>query len=176
VRADYSGYILGEILEEPRAGGSTLLVKREAFESVGGFADLPMNEDYELTLRLAARYRASYVPEVLVLVREHPGRVTIQHGAQPLVDYIDIVEGFIARNPLPPSLRAQARTGLANVHLKLARFYLEGGDRQAARRHIVSVVRLRPWDRRWPSIYLRSLSQTPTPTASSKRDPLSRHR
>jgi glycosyltransferase involved in cell wall biosynthesis len=173
VRADYSGYILGEILEEPRAGGSTLLVKREAFEGVGGFADLPMNEDYELTLRLAARYEASYAPEVLVLVREHPGRVSLQHGAKPLVEYIDIVEGFTARNPLPTGVRARARTGLANVHLKLARLYLEGGDRQAARRHIVSVMRLRPWDRRWPSVFLRCLS--PAGAGPNKRDPLGRH-
>src|SRR5438552_13034276 len=171
-RANYSGHILGEILEEPRAVSSTMLVKREAFESVGGFAELPMNEDYELTLRLAARYRASYVPEVLVLMREHPGRVSLQHRANPLVEYIRIVEGFMAHNPLPPSLRARAKGGLANVHLKLARLYLESGDRLTARRHILSVARLRPWDRRWPSIYLRCLSPA---GGTNKRDPLGHH-
>jgi glycosyltransferase involved in cell wall biosynthesis len=157
-QVDFSGRILGEILEEPRAVSSTLLVRREAFENVGGFAGLSMNEDYELTLRLAARYQASYVPEVLVLMRQHEGRTSFQHAEKPLVEYVRIVEAFMAGKPLSPDIRARGRRGLANVHVKLARLYLARGDRAAARRQVVSVIKLRPWDRRWLYIYLRSLS------------------
>jgi glycosyltransferase involved in cell wall biosynthesis len=166
VRADFSGHILGDILEEPRAVSSTLLVKREAFESVGGFAALSMNEDYELTLRLAARCQASYVPEVLVLLRQHAGRTSLQGAEESLVGYVRIVEAFMAGNPLTAEDRARGRRGLANVHFKLARLYLERGDRVAARRHIASLARLRPWDRRWPSAYLRSLSPAAGPSGA----------
>jgi glycosyltransferase involved in cell wall biosynthesis len=147
--ADYNGAILGDILEEPRIVSSTLLVRRAAFEAVGGFADLPMNEDHELTIRLAARYPASYVPAVLVLLREHAGRTSRAAREVPLTDYIRIVGDFLAGHPdLPASVQARGRRGLANVHLKLARFYLESGERAAARRHVRAALGLGLWNRR----------------------------
>lgn len=170
--ARWNGYILGDVLEEPVAGGSTLMVKRKAFEQVGGFRDLRMNEDYELTLRLAARYKASYVPEPLVLVREHPGRITQAHGETPLLDYLRIVRAFLAANPsLPMREKARANKGMANVHYKLARLYLELGDRRAARAHLWSMSRLKPLDRRAPSAWLQTLAprEKERPTTDAPR-------
>jgi glycosyltransferase involved in cell wall biosynthesis len=163
--ADYNGRILGDMLEEPLAVSSTLLVRREVFDRAGGFADLRMNEDYEFSLRLAAACEASYVPEVLVLMREHGGRTSRSDRELPLLDYVRIVEGFLDRYPdLPPEVRARGRRGLANVHLKLARLYLEYGDRAATRRHVRSLFRLRPWDRRGMAAYLRSWSPAASPS------------
>ena len=158
---EYNGYILGDLLEEPLVISSTLMVKREVFESMGGFAALRMNEDYELSLRLAERSTASYVPDVLVLMREHAGRTSRLAREMPLLDYISIVEGFLAQRPgLPPQTMARARRGLANVHLKLARHYLDYGDRREARRHVLALIKLRPTDRRAISTLLRSLYPT----------------
>jgi glycosyltransferase involved in cell wall biosynthesis len=159
--ARWNGYILGDVLEEPVAGGSTLMLKREAFERVGGFRDLRMNEDYELTLRLASRYKASYVPEPLVLVREHAGRTTLAGRETPMLDYLRIVSGFLAANPgLTNQARARAKRGMANVHYKLARLYLGIGERTSARRHLWAMSRLKPLDRRAPSAWLRALAPT----------------
>ena len=157
--ADFNGEILGDLLEEPRAVSSTLMLKREVFLKVGGFADLRMNEDYELTLRLAAQYTASYVPEVLMLMREHQGRVSRQEPELPLLDYLTIVGGFLVSHPdLPPKTRAHGRRGLANVHIKLARLYLEHGERAKARLHVGAAMKLQPWDRRAMQILVRSWS------------------
>ncbi|HEY0071147.1 MAG TPA: glycosyltransferase family 2 protein, partial [Chloroflexia bacterium] len=153
-----SGYILGDVLEEPVAGGSTVMVTRRAFERVGGFHDLRLNEDYELTLRLAARYKASYVPAPLVLVREHAGRTTLAGRDLPMLDYLRIVRGFLAANPqLPDRVKARGRIGMANVHYKLYRLYLELGDRRSATRHLWAMSRLKPLDRRGPAAWLRVL-------------------
>jgi GT2 family glycosyltransferase len=157
--ADYNGEILGELLVEPLAVSSTLLVRREAFDEVGGFAQLRMNEDYELSLRLALAYPASYVPEVLVLMREHEGRTSRQEDVTPLLDYVRIVRRFLAAHPaLPVAVRARGRYGLANVHFKLARIYLQKGDRAAARQHLASLLKLRPWDRRLPGLFRQLLA------------------
>ncbi|HEX8220305.1 MAG TPA: glycosyltransferase family 2 protein [Chloroflexia bacterium] len=154
-----TGYILDELLEEPLAGGSTLMVKRQAFERVGGFHNLRLNEDYELTLRLAARYKASYVPEPLALVREHAGRTTLAGWEAPMLDYLRIVRRFMAANPrLPRRTRTSGRRGMANVHYKLARAYLEVGDRKAAWRHLWAMSTLKPLDRRAPAAWLRALA------------------
>lgn len=157
--ADYNGTILGDVLLEPLAVSSTLLVRREALQEVGGFAPMRMNEDYELTLRLAARFAASYVPDVLVLMREHEGRTSRAKRDLPLLDYISIVERFIEAHPdMPSTARARARQGLANVHLKLARLYTELGEREHARKHLLASMRLRPLDRRVYSAYVRLAS------------------
>jgi glycosyltransferase involved in cell wall biosynthesis len=147
--ADFNGSILGPMLAEPLAVPSTLIVRREAFARVGGFADLPINEDYVLAVRLAAAYPASYVPAVLVHMREHTNRTSHAYQEQALTGYVRIVAGFLATHPeLPPAVRAQGRRGLANVHAKLTQLYLSAGDKARARRHAGALLRLRPWDRR----------------------------
>ncbi|MDQ3929046.1 MAG: glycosyltransferase family 2 protein [Chloroflexota bacterium] len=172
--ARWEGYILGDVLEEPVAGGSTLMVRREALDQVGGFRDLRMNEDYELTLRLAARYPASYVPEPLVLVREHAGRTTLARPETPLLDYLRIVRGFLEAHPeLPGYARARARKGMANVHYKLASRYLELGKRGAAGRHLWAMARLKPLDRRALGAWLKvlaSYTNRPASTSPTRRD------
>lgn len=156
---DYSGCILGDMLLEPLAVSSTLMVRREALDEVGGWAeDVDDAEDYELALRLAARYQAAYTPHVLVMMRHHAHRTSRSHKERPLLAYINIVESFLARHlELPRSIRVQGKSGLANVHFKLARYYLGVGDRRVARRHLRALIRLRPWDRRAPVAFLHTL-------------------
>ena len=165
---DYNGNILGELIREPLVISSTLLARRDAYEAVGGFADIRMNEDHELSLRLAARYPASYRPEVLVLMREHEDRTSRQNDEMPLLDYVHIIRRFLAEHKeLTPEIKARGRQGIANVHFKLAKLYLAKGDKRAARRHLAALARLRPWDRRALPLYVSSLMPFTTP--GSKR-------
>jgi len=155
--ADYNGRILGHVLEEPVVVPSAFMVRRDAFKRFGGFSGRQINEDYELIVKLAAEYRACYVPETLVLHRAHGGNRSMAQRRRSMLEYLDIVQGFLAGHPnLPLDARVRGRRGLANVHFKLARFYIEAGDRQAARRHLRSLVRIRPWDRRAFLAYLAS--------------------
>jgi GT2 family glycosyltransferase len=155
--ADYNGHIVGYILEEPVVVPSALMVRRDAFKHLGGFSGRQINEDYELIVKLAAECRACYVPEALALHRAHGGSRSLAQQRAAMLEYLDIVQSFLSEHPnLPLDVRARGRRGLANVHLKLARFYIEAGDRQAARRHLCSVVRIRPWDRRAFLAYLSS--------------------
>ena len=159
--ADYNGNILGDLLLEPVAVQSALVVKREAFMRVGGFPNRRINEDYELTLLIAALYPASYVREPLVLMRAHPGSRSRAMNRLAMLEYVKIVSDFLASHPyLPTHVAAQGRRGLANVHLKLANLYLEEGDKRRARRHVGAFVKLRPLDRRMPAALLRLWSPT----------------
>ncbi len=158
---DFNGYILGDILEEPRAISSTLVVRREVFDKLGGFREIRANEDYEFTLRLAASYKASYVPEVLVLMREHSGRTSRIQREMPLLNSIKVITEFMeaSSDKIPPEVRARGRRSLANINYKLARLYIDEGDPGAARRHLRALVRLRPWDRRALPAYVRLLGR-----------------
>jgi glycosyltransferase involved in cell wall biosynthesis len=69
--------ILGYELVRNRISTSGLLVKREAFFTVGGFdTTLNYSEDYDLWLRLAGLGNFAYVDEPLVKVRRHSGNTS----------------------------------------------------------------------------------------------------
>jgi glycosyltransferase involved in cell wall biosynthesis len=158
VHTDYGGWILEDLLKEPLVVSSTLMVKRDALCAIGGWSETAgMVEDYELTLRLAARYKAAYTPDVLVCMRQHEGRVSMAHAQETHTGYLDVVAAFLDSHPkLPGKARAMARQGMANVHFKLARHYMSLGDGQAARRHLLATLVRRPWDRRALPAYFRS--------------------
>jgi glycosyltransferase involved in cell wall biosynthesis len=165
--ADYSGRILGDLLAEPLIVPSTMMVKREVFEKLGPFTAGPIVEDYEFVLAVAAAYDISYSPEILVLMREHTGARARSRIELANLEYLRIVGSFLRRHPGVSSYeRAQARQGLANVHLKLARYYTEVGDISSARRHVAAMARLRPWDRRLPAAFTRYVLHRASPAAS----------
>lgn len=55
---------------------STVMMRREALEAVGGYRLSPRGADYELWLRMIERYRAANLSDPLVRYRIHPGQVT----------------------------------------------------------------------------------------------------
>ena len=155
--ADYNGRIVGYVLQEPVVVPSALMVRRDAFERLGGFSDRQINEDYELILKLAAENSACYVPDVLVMHRAHAGSRSMALQRASMLEYLDIVQRFLREHQdLARDVRVRGRRGLANVHLKLAAFYIQAGDRRTARKHLRSLLRLRPWDRRVLPAYLSS--------------------
>ena len=73
-----SGWILTPLLTfEVSASITTLLVRRSLLDEVGGFDEaIGLRDDYDLTLRLAARSEAWAIPQSLTIVREHADRTT----------------------------------------------------------------------------------------------------
>ena len=75
-----SGRIVKELLTtEATVTMCSVMVQRSLFDEVGGFSSdprLPYRGDYELALRLALKAEVTALPEVLVHVLEHEGRVT----------------------------------------------------------------------------------------------------
>jgi glycosyltransferase involved in cell wall biosynthesis len=146
---DLRGWVTGDLLEEPVALPSALMVRRDAFNELGGFAERPINEDYELTLHLSIRYPASYVSDVLVRMRAHEGSRSLARQMAANIEYLRIVYSFLAvQTGLPAAVKARGKLGLANVHFKLAHLYRRRGDERSARIHARAFLRLRPLDRR----------------------------
>jgi glycosyltransferase involved in cell wall biosynthesis len=153
------GRVLGDILEGTRLSSSSLMVRRQVFVELGGLLDLPIAADYELSLRLAARWPASHIPDVLVLKRIHAGNRTGNRESRGIVAYVGIVHAFLATHPeLPRSVRGRAAQGMASAHLKLARHGQLEGDRQSTLRHLRTAARLRPSDGRVLPALLRELA------------------
>ena len=68
------GSILRHLLEDIFLFQNATLVRREAYACVGGFReDLARSIDYDMIIRLAARYPVHYVDEILFDQRKHDG-------------------------------------------------------------------------------------------------------
>ena len=77
-----SGYIFPDALKKCVIGPSTVMMRRELFEEFGGFReDLEIAEDYELWLRITAKYPVGYIDEPLVIKRGgHPDQLSEKYG------------------------------------------------------------------------------------------------
>ncbi|MDY7029807.1 MAG: glycosyltransferase family A protein [Spirochaetota bacterium] len=68
------GDVFEDALGKCMIGPSTVLMRREVFEELGGFReDLEIAEDYEFWLRLTARYEVEYIDTPLVVKRAGHG-------------------------------------------------------------------------------------------------------
>lgn len=69
------GDVFPDALKKCMIGPSTVLMRRDAYQALGGFReDLEIAEDYELWLRLAALYPVEYVDEPLIVKRAGHGQ------------------------------------------------------------------------------------------------------
>ena len=77
-----SGDLFEESLRKCVVGPSTVLLHRAAFIRAGGFREeLEVAEDYELWLRLTARYRVGYLDQELVIKRAgHADQLSERYG------------------------------------------------------------------------------------------------
>jgi glycosyltransferase involved in cell wall biosynthesis len=77
-----SGYIFADALKKCIIGPSTVMMRRELFEELGGFReDLEIAEDYELWLRITAKYPVGYIDEPLVIKRGgHADQLSEKYG------------------------------------------------------------------------------------------------
>jgi glycosyltransferase involved in cell wall biosynthesis len=101
----------------------TVLVPRRVLEDVGTFDESPefrAIEDYELWLRIAARYPIRLVPEVLAFYRVHEGGISADRITQ-LNRLEALLERIFARHSVGEELQRRVRAHLAyrkfNQHL-----------------------------------------------------------
>lgn len=93
---------------------STVLVPRRVLEDVGTFDESPefrTNQDYELWLRIAARYPIRLVPEVLAFYRVHEGGISADRVTQ--LDRLEAsLERIFARHSVGKELQRRVRADL----------------------------------------------------------------
>ncbi len=145
------GDLLSQLLLGNFVSTQTLLVRRERIEDEGGFDErLGRFQDWELAIRLAAKFKFSLVDEPLVIVHETPGNITSNDaaGAAALELILDKHSSAFALNP---TALAGHLAGLG--HLKC----LSGAVREG-RGHLLDAVKLRPlaW-KAWAALLLALL-------------------
>jgi glycosyltransferase involved in cell wall biosynthesis len=125
---------------------STVIVAREVFEEVGVYDESALHrisEDWEFTLRVAARYPVGYVDEPLTRRPRHAeGKTSTMDLEHALESRLAIVEKAVRRSP---GRLAEVRdAALANQYTNLGRKHLERDERRRAVRLCARAFRHQP--------------------------------
>lgn len=145
---------LERIALECRVQFSSMAVRRDVYQAVGGFCpDAQSAFDWEMWARIAARYPVYYVPETLVGV----GRDDTAESSRLMRSGEQVQHAFTAievmERHLPPGvagrLAKKARDRIAGYSLDVAQQYLARGDAAAALANLRSAVQGRPSLRTW---------------------------
>lgn len=128
---------LDRISERQRVQCAAAIVRREAYERLGGFRDdLRYALDWEMWVRIASAYEVWYEPRVLASYRRHRGAETarLQAADQTTADIMSALA--LLSTHLPPGRRAhlqqRAYLRLVRVHARRAAKLLEAGSPQLA--------------------------------------------
>ncbi|MCB9854090.1 MAG: glycosyltransferase family 2 protein [Phycisphaerales bacterium] len=109
---------------------SSMLIRRAAFEAVGGFADGKCCEDRRIAIDLLERHRVLLLDEPMIRQRPGPAHFSNpERHRREMIWLIDDYDALYAR--LDPSGMLKLRA-VARMHERSGMHYLENGDRSAA--------------------------------------------
>ena len=128
----------------------TALIKRRCLDDVGGFTeDLPTLADWELWIRIAARWPLVFVPETLALYRDH-GRNTfhrLTENGHLIRDRLRLLKETAANlHNAPETARRKNNIGVLYAFTALRQAYALSyrGQNRKAMRYFLFALKLRP--------------------------------
>jgi glycosyltransferase involved in cell wall biosynthesis len=130
----------------------SVAMRRTAVEAVGLYRTGIINADWDLWLRLGARYKSLYLPEVLARYRVHSGSNSLNNLREMARSTVFVTETVLDEPYVANALRRGAPRALAGGYLWSALLYTLGDDRHAASRLICRATRAYPaavFTRRW---------------------------
>ena len=140
------GWIARQLLLEGFVASPTPVVHRSVFADVGLFQESKLirnREDWDMWLRIAARYPAAYVPEVLARYRIHSASAT--QAESPWTVHQSILAVIERAVAFAPEVYGPVRErALAMQHLKTGNCLAAQGQLPGARRLYWQAIRLWP--------------------------------
>jgi glycosyltransferase involved in cell wall biosynthesis len=154
IYSPHRGRVFDKLLIASFIPVASVVVRRQCLDAVGLFDErLIICADYDLWLRLAARYDVDYVDAPLVVYRRHDGNIThnVEHA---LREAIGITRRHAVAAELAKTRRVRRR--LSNLSWQLGMVHLEQGNLARARATLLEAARLDPSAPRPYAAYLLS--------------------
>lgn len=122
-------------------GGSGIVVRRRVLDAVGRFDPrLSTSADWDLFVRIAARYPVGFVPEVLLRYRRHGASMSANVELMRRDMSLALHKAFLSGN-VPRKVRRRA---YARLHIILAGSHFAAGRPQNALPHLLRAAVLQP--------------------------------
>ncbi|MBK8269697.1 MAG: glycosyltransferase family 2 protein [Planctomycetes bacterium] len=122
---------------------SSIVIRRSAFEAVGGFASGKLSEDRRIAIELLARHRGLILPHALV--RQKPGPASFSDPAKMRRAMLDLVSDYL---PLYQQLDPKGRLlrrARARVYERAGMHHLDNGDMSEAAKNLARAAVLWPF-------------------------------
>jgi glycosyltransferase involved in cell wall biosynthesis len=131
----YEGDILCSLLVDNFIASPTPVIRKEIFDEIGLFNEEPAFksvEDWDMWLRISAKYPIGFVDQPLVKYRRHASGLT---GTSSILNALRqkliVVEQAISRNP--ENLSNLYTKSISNLYTSAGHLTMSRGDREAAR-------------------------------------------
>jgi len=122
--------------------GGSIMIRREAFESVGGFDErLSVGEDWEFCYRVARKFKIGFVPEVLFHYRHHNGNAHLNLEKMERSVLLAYEKAFNTTNEKILRLR---RKSYGNFYKILAGSYFSAGNYRMFIKKMIKSLWLKP--------------------------------
>ncbi|HTK30326.1 MAG TPA: glycosyltransferase [Candidatus Saccharimonadaceae bacterium] len=128
---------------------SSMLVSRDAYREVGGLdPSLTRAYDYDLWMRLAARYPGAILPEPLIYYYSHPGSLSRNFEPRYVDDLVVMRRAAAGAYSQRRDVRRIGATRAAALEFDLAILAFRSGRAREARARMRRAARSGPWSRR----------------------------
>ena len=125
----------------------TAVIRRRCLDVVGLFnEELHGTDDYELWLRISAKFRIGYIPEVLALYRLHEANVSRDKLKMELLE-LAAIQSVIAKIPDIKKIIGGSiiRARLFELNFNIARFYeWLHQDSKSAQKYYLNAIKYKP--------------------------------
>lgn len=122
--------------------GSGALVPRPIFKTIGEFdGRLPPSEDWDISYRIARRYKVGFVPEVLIQYRIHGTNSHMNIRRMERGMLIAFSKAFAEPDP---QLQAVRRRAYGNLHMILAGSFFRAGQYRDFTKHALKSLWFTP--------------------------------
>jgi len=140
------GWVLERLVMVNFVPSQSVLIRRRALDTVGLFDEsYRIGEDWDLWLRLAARYPVDFIPDVVAMRRQHAQNITNNSDVTMMSNAVSILNHLKQREPEAVArIRHAHNRALARAHFLLGVACVNSGDRRRGRVEIARSLRYAP--------------------------------
>ncbi len=140
------GWVLERLVMVNFVPSQSVIIRRSALDAVGLFDETyRIGEDWDLWLRLAARYPVDFIPDVVAMRRQHTQNITNNSDVTMMSNAVSILRNLKQREPEAVARIRQAyHRALAQAHFLSGVACVNDGDRRRGRAEIARSMRYAP--------------------------------
>jgi glycosyltransferase involved in cell wall biosynthesis len=140
------GWVLERLVMVNFVPSQSVIIRRRALDAVGLFDEsYRIGEDWDLWLRLAARYPVDFIPDVVAMRRQHMQNITNNSDVTMMSNAVSILSHLKQREPEAVArIRRAHNRALARAHFLLGVARVNNGDSRRGRVEIARSLRYAP--------------------------------
>lgn len=139
------GHVFQHLMQDNFIATLTVVVRKAALDEVGSFENYYItSEDYDLWLRIAARFQIGYIDQPLAIYSYSPDSL-IRNQVRGYGHLIEVLECALQAYPdLSSSVFEETQRRIEHLHYLVGRYALIDGDLSLAREKMIQAIRKRP--------------------------------